>query len=169
MKFLKNKVKYWLRILLRYSIYRRLACFGKNVEISVLGTFIRPEEASIGSNVYIGPRFFISARKLRIGNDVLIGPNVLIECDNHVFDDARKTVYEQRHLLSAKKGVCIGSDVWIGGNVTILAGVKIGDGAIVGAGSVVTKDIMPYIVAAGNPCKYIKDRERNASDRTKVR
>lgn len=52
--------------------------------------------------------------------------------------------------------VTIGKDVWIGGNVTILAGITIGDGCTIGAGSVVTHDMPPRSVAAGNPCKVIK-------------
>lgn len=62
-----------------------------------------------------------------------------------------KTSYE---YLATK----IGSDVWIGANVIIKAGIKIGDGCFIGAGSVVTKDIPPYSVAAGNPCRIIRPR-----------
>lgn len=87
----------------------------------------------------------------------MIGPNLVIECDNHIYDKIGETMFQNRHLRSIK-GVTINDDVWIGANVTILPGVTIGEGAIIGAGSVVTKNIPEYSICVGNPCKKIKDR-----------
>ena len=64
----------------------------------------------------------------------------------------------KRGLLSSNGGIIVGNDVWIGGNAIILSGVKIGDGAVIGAGSVVTKDVADYEIVAGNPAKHIKYR-----------
>lgn len=66
--------------------------------------------------------------------------------------------YEQRNKgLEYAKPIKVGNNVWIGGNVVVLPGVAIGDNTIVGAGSVVTKDIPPNVVAVGNPCRVIKE------------
>ncbi|MDN3204670.1 acyltransferase [Algoriphagus sediminis] len=130
---------------------------GSNLVFSKNGVFIRPEEIVIGSNVFISNNFHISARNLYIGNDILIGPNVVIECDNHVYDKVGRTMFENSYSRIIK-GVKIEDDVWIGANVTILPGVIIGRGSVIGAGSVVTKDIPEYSICVGNPCKKIKDR-----------
>jgi maltose O-acetyltransferase len=130
---------------------------GENLIFSKNGIFIRPEEITIGSNVFISSNFHISARDLIIGNNIMIGPNLVIECDNHVYNKIGETMFQNRNLRSIKS-VKISDDVWIGANVTILPGVTIGEGAIVGAGSVVTKDIPAYSICVGNPCKKIRDR-----------
>src|SRR5690606_10198074 len=121
------------------------------------GKFIRPEEITFGNNIFINNNFHISARNLNIGNDVLIGPNVVIECDDHIYDVIGKTMFElrkQRKISSVR----IENDVWIGANVTILKNTVIGEGAIIGAGSVVTKNIPPYTIAVGLPCRPFKPR-----------
>lgn len=71
---------------------------------------------------------------------------------DHIEDNAK------RGILSSKGDIIIGNDVWIGLNTIILSGVKIGDGAVIGAGSVVTKDVKDYEIVAGNPAKHIKYR-----------
>jgi len=86
-----------------------------------------------------------------LGDRVLIGPNVQIYTGTHPLD------YKVRGtLLEYAEPIEIGSDVWIGGGSIICPGVKIGDRSIIGAGSVVTKDIPEDVVAAGNPCKVIR-------------
>ncbi|MDH3026960.1 DapH/DapD/GlmU-related protein [Gordonia alkanivorans] len=64
---------------------------------------------------------------------------------------------------SARKPVVIGDDVWIGARVIILPGVTVGRGCVIGAGSVVAKDIPEYTIAAGNPCRVIRNREQNSN------
>lgn len=86
---------------------------------------------------------------MRIGDFSLFGPGVQIYTGNHSLDPERR-----REIIT--KPVVIGKKVWIGGNVTILCGVTIGDGVTVAAGSVVTKDIESYSVAAGVPARVIK-------------
>lgn len=97
---------------------------------------------------------------VRIGDHVLMGPHVSIYTANHPLDPVVR-----REGLETAHPVTIEDDVWIGGRVVINPGVRIGAGSIIGSGSVVTKDIPSGVVAAGNPCKVI--RELNAEDRNR--
>lgn len=97
------------------------------------------------SNVLIGP--------INIGNNVMIAQNVVISGLNHNFEDVSLPPLLQ-HFNS--KLIVIDDDVWIGANVVITAGVTIGKHSIVGAGSVVTKDVLPFCVYVGNPAKMVK-------------
>jgi len=102
------------------------------------------------SNTIIGP--------VTIGNKVNIGQNVLISGLNHTYEDVTKAIADQGVSTAA---VTIADDVWIGGNVVILAGISIGEHAVIGAGSVITKDVPPYSVVVGNPAKIVKKYDFN--------
>ena len=130
---------------------------GKNNRLGPKGCFIRPREIYLGDNIYIAPKFHISARNLRIGSNVLIGPNLLLECDDHLFLNVGKTIWETRNSRNIGF-VTIEDDVWIGGNVTILKNVIVGEGSIVGASSLVTKPLPPYTICVGSPCRPLKVR-----------
>lgn len=93
-----------------------------------------------------------------IGKYVMMGPEVLIYTRNHSFDSTSSPMQKQGY--QAEKPVVIGNDVWIGARVIILPGVKIGDGVILGAGAVVTKDVPDYAIVGGNPSKILKYRNR---------
>jgi acetyltransferase-like isoleucine patch superfamily enzyme len=115
-----------------------------------------PFNTDCGKNLTIGKRVFINSGckfqdqgGISIGDDVLIGHNVVIATLNHSFDP------EHRGDLVPRR-VQIGNKVWIGANATILPGIKIGDGAIIAAGAVVTKDVAPLTVVGGVPAKLIK-------------
>ncbi len=92
---------------------------------------------------------------VHIGRDCLLGPYVQIFSENHVFADASTPVIEQGEVAGA---VVIGPDCWIGSGSIVLAGVTIGQGAVVAAGSVVTRDIAPGVVVAGVPAREISVR-----------
>ena len=109
----------------------------------------------IGDNSGIGERSELYG-DITIGNNVMMGTNCIIYTVNHRFDDINIPMNKQG--VQESKPVVIGNDVWIGGRVTILPGVHIGDGAIVGAGGVVTKDVPNYAIVAGNPARIIKYR-----------
>lgn len=94
---------------------------------------------------------FLDGGKITIGNHVKIGPNVQLYTPQHPID-----AEERRKPLVTNYPITINDDVWIGGNSTVLPGVTIGARTIIGAGSVVTKDIPSDCLAAGNPCKVIK-------------
>jgi acetyltransferase-like isoleucine patch superfamily enzyme len=111
---------------------------------------------SIGNNVYIGEYSVLTSNEeIEIGDNALISPHNDIVDFNHVYEDPTKPVNQQGVI--AKK-ITIQEDAWIGSGSKILMGVTIGKGAVVGAGSIVTKDVPPYHVVAGNPAKTIKVR-----------
>ncbi|MBQ4630515.1 MAG: acyltransferase [Clostridia bacterium] len=126
---------------------------GKNVNIEKGASF--SSGICLGDNSGIGVRASISGN-CTIGNDVMMGPDCIIHTRNHRFDDITKPMNTQG--FQEEKPVVIGNDVWIGSRVTILPGVTIGNHVIIGAGSIVTKDIPDYAIAAGNPARVKKYR-----------
>ena len=119
----------------------------------------QPFYCDYGGPISIGRRFFanfnftvLDEAPVSIGDDCFIGPNVSIYTACHSTDPE-----ERNSRREWAKPVSIGNNVWIGGSVTILPGVTIGDNVTIGAGSVVTKDIPANVVAAGNPCRVIRE------------
>lgn len=110
---------------------------------------------SIGNNSGFGMNSRIGS--VKIGNNVMMGPDCLILTKNHNFSDINVPMCKQGYQND--KPVVIGDDVWIGQRVVILPGIKIGSHSIIGAGSVVTKDVDKYSVVAGNPARLIKQRK----------
>lgn len=105
-----------------------------------------------GDSVYFNFNCVVlDGMQVSIGSRSMFGPNVQIYTASHPLN-----AKERASLLEFSKAIEIGEDVWVGGNVTICPGIKIGDRAVIGAGSVVTKDIPADVFAAGNPCKEIK-------------
>jgi acetyltransferase-like isoleucine patch superfamily enzyme len=112
---------------------------------------------TIGDRTGIGARAFLAGQGgITIGSDVITGPNIQIFSENHNFSDLEQTIKTQG---VTKQVTVIGSNCWLGGGVTILAGVTIGDGCIIAAGSVVTKSVPQNSVVAGVPAKVVKSRE----------
>lgn len=95
-----------------------------------------------------------------IGRDVMMGPDVVIIAVNHQFADTAAPMIAQGY--ASPDPVLVGDDVWIGTRAIVLPGVAIGSHAIVGAASVVTKDVPPYAVVAGNPARIINWRGQRA-------
>lgn len=111
----------------------------------------------MGNNSSIGPYSYIGCSGyIEIGDNVMISPRVSIYSENHNFDDVDVPMIDQGVTRSCVK---IEDDCWIAANSIILAGVTVGRGAVVAAGSVVTKDVPPYSVVAGNPAKVVKARK----------
>jgi acetyltransferase-like isoleucine patch superfamily enzyme len=154
---MKKIIKEFFRRIYYFKYYSSFKSCGKNVRLSFGGTISRPKELSLGSNIFIGKGFVISARNMSLGNDIMIGPYFLAECDDHIFDISGKTMFSTREIRKME-GMKIENDVWIGGHVTVLKGVTIGEGSIIGAGSVVTKSLPPYSICFGVPCKPRKAR-----------
>ena len=127
---------------------------GSNVNIEK-GAHFSPQ-VKIGDNSGIGVNAQI-APYVTIGSDVMMGPDCLIYTSNHGMKKRDIPMWKQES--SKTEPVVIGNDVWIGARVIILPGVTIGDGSVIGAGSVVTKDVEPYSIVAGNPARVIKRRE----------
>lgn len=116
-------------------------------------------QLSIGEGCWIGEYSHITCiNKITIGDGLLTGRFVLISDNNHGRSFCKDEL-RQRPLdrpVSSKGPITIGNNVWIGDKATILGGVTIGDGAIIAANAVVTKDVPAYSVAAGSPAKIIK-------------
>lgn len=123
------------------------------------GAFINPPfYCDYGFNIEVGKNFYanynctiLDVAKVTIGDNCLLAPNVAIYTAGHpVHPDSRNSGYEYGIEVT------IGDNCWIGGNTVICPGVHIGNNVVVGAGSVVTKDIPDWSVAAGNPCKVVR-------------
>lgn len=127
---------------------------GKNVNIEKGAVFSADME--LGDNSGIGRDAELDGG-IAIGNNVMMGPCVKMFVRNHDF--SRTDIPMNMQGFSPARPIVIGDDVWIGANVIILPGVSIGTGCIIGAGSVVTKSIPDYSVAAGNPARIIKNRK----------
>ena len=121
-----------------------------------------PFYCDYGSNIHLGERVFFNFNcvvldvcEVRIGNFTLFGPAVQIYTATHPMNA------ELRRTQESGKPVSIGSDVWVGGGAIICPGITIGSKTVIGAGSVVTKDIPENVFAAGNPCRVIREISEN--------
>ena len=146
---------------LRYNLMQQLFKeVGKNV-------WIEPDfKCEFGKNIKIEDDVYINfgcvildCAEVTIRSHTLIGPNVGLYAANHSID-----ALERINGGCYGKPIHIGKNVWLGGDVKVLPGVSIGDNTIIGTGSIVTKDIPSNVVAAGNPCKVI--REITSKDKT---
>ncbi|NLW91104.1 MAG: hypothetical protein GXY34_05845 [Syntrophomonadaceae bacterium] len=111
---------------------------------------------SINRGCGIYPSFFVKEATIRIGDHVVLAPNVTLFSATHDYSDIK--------LPNTAQSIIIENHVWIGGNTTILPGITIGEGAIIGAGSVVSKDIPAWTVSVGNPARVIYERETTQGD-----
>lgn len=120
------------------------------------------KDVSLGHCVQFGPKCYIGT-DIHFGDYVLCAPYVkFIGKNEHCFDDPKSTIWEAHR--GSDYPTEIGSDVWIGYGAIIMGGIKIGDGAIVAAGSVVTKDVPARTMVGGNPATIIKRRFRSEED-----
>ncbi len=128
---------------------------GKNVNIEKGADF--SSNVSLGNNSGIGINASISSG-VSIGDDVMMGPNCVILTTNHGMLDNGVPMWRQHS--SEVSPVVIGNNCWIGERVIILPGVQLGDGCVVGAGSVVTKSFGENSIIAGNPARFLKFRPK---------
>ncbi len=139
---------------------------GNNCLVEATLTTYTPEaKIVLGNNIFIGPFSIIgSAQSIIIEDNVLISFNCLIQdSDTHSLNSANRKddcanwiIGKKDWTYIEKKPIRICKSAWIGAYSIILKGVTIGEGAIVGAGSVVTKDVAPFTIVAGNPAKFIR-------------
>lgn len=125
------------------------------------GSYIEPplhanfggKHVHFGKNVYANYNLtMVDDTHIYVGDNTMIGPNVTIATAGHPIDPALRGVQAQFNME-----VHIGRNVWIGGGCVLLPGVSIGDNTVIGAGSIVTKDIPANVVAYGNPCQVIRE------------
>lgn len=137
---------------------RQMGALGKGTIIEETALLKCPQNIHIGERSHVNHYCCVWASpnsKIVIGNDGLMGPGVKLFSSNHGF--ARDRVMKEQDFV--ERDIRIGDDVWIGANSVVVAGVTIGDGALIAAGSVVTKDIPPYSIAGGTPAKVISERK----------
>lgn len=139
--------------------------------------FLRFNGARVGKRVVFYPGVWIApGRNLNIGDDVtlaggvIIGTAGVVKIGDRSLIGFRTTIISGNHRIPPNRGrifeagfdrqpVVIGRDVWVGASVIILPGLTIGDGAVVAAGSVVTRDVEPFTIVGGNPAKLIRQRD----------
>ena len=144
------------RPLRRHLLEQLLGAVGEDTEIRP------PLYVDYGSNLRIGARSFanfglvaLDVAAITIGDDVQIGPNVQLLTPTHPVEPEPR-----RQKWEAAQPITIGDNVWLGGGVIVLPGVTIGADTVVGAGSVVTRDLPAGVVAVGNPARVVRTPER---------
>lgn len=137
---------------------KSLKIVGKNFRCGPNSIFTDSRLIEIGNNVFFSDGAVISTQvPVKIGNGVMFGPEVMIIGGDHNFNVVGML------MSKVKEGglnipIILEDDVWVGSRAIILKGVKVGEGAVVGAGSIVTKGLPPYSICVGNPCKPLKCR-----------
>ncbi|UCN14488.1 sugar O-acetyltransferase [Cellulomonas iranensis] len=124
------------------------------------GAYVKPPLAvDYGENVHVGARTFVNSNltaldvaRITIGEDCQIGPNVQLLTPTHPVDPQPR-----RDKLEAALPIVLGDNVWLGGGVIVCPGVTIGDNTVVGAGSVVVRDLPANVVAVGNPARVVRE------------
>jgi acetyltransferase-like isoleucine patch superfamily enzyme len=146
-----------VRGIYRLRCLRKKCNLGVNVELQMDLRVSSPQNLQIGDYAYIGGAAFIQALgNVSIGRGTIIGPGLRIYSANHNFRNATSIPYDEDF---DKKPVVIGENVWIGGDVIIVPGTTIGEGVIIGAGSIVTGNILPMSIIGGNPAKTLGKRD----------
>ncbi len=156
--YLLSKIPGRIGMAMRYGYYKkRLPFLGKRVHIFEDVLLLTPEKIRIGKNTFINRRTIIQGMAVvEIGENVLIGPEVIITSTNHGYRERDKII---QHQGFESEKVIIEDDVWVGARSIILPGITVRKGAVIAAGSVVTKDVKEYTVVGGNPTKLISPRK----------
>lgn len=156
----------------RYNTFLPRGSVVKRISSIVIGDhfslgencFIYCQDPENGSSLRIGNRVALNngvtinsdfGGQIVIGDNVIIGPGTIIRAANHNFKNPEKYIRDQGHISGE---IIIEEDVWLGANVVVLPNVKIEKGSVIGAGSVITRNIPPYSVAVGVPATVIKKR-----------
>ena len=169
MNIILNTIKLSFNRKIKIGLFSLIDCYTKFEENVVIDRFTIVHKSNIGKYTYIGNNGNVNM--CNIGRYTSISSNVKIGLGKHPIDlvSTSAIFYSNKNDFGTKYAsgkftfkehdeVNIGNDVWIGANCLIMGGVNIGDGAIIGAGSIVTKDVKPYEIVAGVPAKHIRYR-----------
>jgi galactoside O-acetyltransferase len=158
MLFLVGNIPGVSGMLLRTFFYRMMFHELQGIALIQPGvTFANTAKLSIGNRFGCNTGTYINALGgIKIGNNVLIGNNVTISAGRHEIDNLPNSIFENQ---AVPLGIEIEDDVWIGSGAIIMPGVKIMQGSVIGANSVVTKDTVPYSVNFGSPSRFSRLRE----------
>ncbi|MGA3013899.1 MAG: acyltransferase [Bacteroidales bacterium] len=172
----QSKPRLWVKLFLNPFKHKRgkhsLICRSVRLDVMPFNNFILGNDSTIEDfstinngvgDVIIGDRTRIGLNNVligpvKIGNDVMFAQNIVLSGMNHGYEDI--TIAPRQQPVSKKK-ITIEDEVWIGATSVIVAGVTIGKHSVVAAGSVVTKDVPPYSVVAGNPARMMKQYNEN--------
>ena len=137
------------------AFFAKLFCNSVGINVNIQKKARFSHNCTIGdySGIGEGSRLY---GEVHVGKYVMMGPQCWIYTQNHEFTQLDRPMALQGPRPAKPVTIC--DDVWIGGRVTILPGVTIGEGSIIGAGAVVTKDVPPYAIVGGNPAKIIRMR-----------
>jgi len=169
--------QFWWKIFNYFILFLKGVDFGKNIKFEGLINISGGKRVHIGNNAHFGAGVIISAGpdgEIFIGDDTYIGTHTIIIANKYVKIGNNCLISPFNYMIDSNHGIALGklirlqdydvdpivieSDVWIGVGCAVLKGVKIGEGAVIGARAVVTKDIPPYTIAVGVPAKVIKKR-----------
>lgn len=139
----------------RFWFRRRFASCGPGLQFSPLTSSFHYDRIEIGSRVYLGSGANLSG-KVTIGDDVMFAQNVHVTDGYHRFDVVGKTIRDSGP--GEKVRVHVESDAWVGAGSTLMKGVRIGEGSVVGAKSLVLRDVPPYSVVVGAPARVVSLR-----------
>ena len=156
-----QKLGAWLRVYLAKQLFKKC---GYGVRIGPGTRFASGDGVVLGNNSNLGLKCWILG-EAEIGDNVMMAQDVIILSSNHQFKDVTKPMMEQGQ--QPDKIVHIGDDVWIGVRSIILPGVRIGSHSIIGAGSVVCKDVEDWTIVGGNPAKVIGYRKKEGQTKHK--
>lgn len=146
---------------LNWKICKKLRAFAVKLYIDRCGCDVDVgRKAKLTAKLQLGDRSSVGdfshlQGDITIGNDVMMAPRCALIADNHRHSDLSRPMNTQG---TTEQKIIIGNDVWLGYGVIVLPGVTVGDGAILAAGAVVTKDVAPYSIVGGNPARLIKMR-----------
>lgn len=159
--WLENKISRVENLILKarnLKLMANLQHCGEGVRLNERVTIVAPENIKIDDNVHIGNNAYLDGRGgIVIGENTHISRNFVVHSSSHNYQGFRLP-YDDTYIL---KPITIERNVWIGTNVVIVPGIKIGEGAIVGAGTVVSKSVPPLAIVGNQPVRIIKYRDKS--------
>lgn len=158
-----HKINSYIQKIYTKFVIRRFGSYGTGCYFIFFSKFFIPENIFLGKNVFINQQCLLAAdEKITIGDNVSIGFRAMLITSNYELYPDPVTNKRFRYF----EPITIGKDVWIGSGAIILPGVTIGDGCVVAAGAVVTKDIPAYTLVGEVPARIIKKVDRNDNHHT---